>query len=75
MAYEFVSSALCLQLPHHEKPIQRGGSWQEMEDISEVRSPLLEKKSELMTMDLDSPVNLLRVSMREQLLGFNEYLA
>lgn len=46
-----------------------------MEDISEVGSPLLEKKSELMTMDLDSPVNLLRVSEREQLLGFNKYLA
>lgn len=26
-------------------------------------------------MDLDSPVNLLHVSGREQLLGFNEYLA
>jgi len=33
MAYKSVGSALCLQLPHHKKSIQRGGSWQEIRGI------------------------------------------
>lgn len=74
VAYKFISSALCLQLPHHEKPIQRGGSWQEIKDIMSLLT-VTRKKSELTTTDLDLPVNLLGFRGREQLLGFNGYLA